>query len=56
MIPIERGRSSRDRLEALGVPTTYREYEMGHEIRPEALQDLVDWLEERVLRGVSAVQ
>ena len=56
MIPIERGRSSRDRLEALGVPTAYREYEMGHEIQPEALRDLVVWLEERVLRGVSLVQ
>jgi phospholipase/carboxylesterase len=56
MIPIERGRSSRDRLQALGVPTTYREYEMEHEIRPEALRDLVAWLEERVLREASAVQ
>ncbi len=52
MIPIERGRSSRDRLLALGVPTTYREFEMEHEIRPEALRELVSWLEDRVLRPV----
>jgi len=55
MIPIERGRSSRDRLLALGVPTTYREYEMEHEIRPEALRELVAWLDDRVLRPVLLV-
>ncbi len=55
MIPIERGRSSRDRLLALGVPTAYREYEMEHEIRPEALRHLVAWLEDRVLRPVKLV-
>ena len=48
MLPVERGRASRDALLALGVPTTYREYEMEHEIRPEALRTLVEWLE-RVL-------
>jgi len=52
MLPVDRGRSSRDRLLALGVPTTYREYEMEHEIRPEALRYLVEWLEERVLRPI----
>ena len=51
MLPVERGRASRDALLALGVPTTYREYEMEHEIRPEALRSLVEWLE-RVLRPV----
>jgi len=50
MIASERGRESRDALLALGVPTTYREYAMGHEIRPEALRDLVDWLETKVFR------
>ena len=48
MLPVERGRASRDALLALGVPTTYLEYEMEHEIRPEALRTLVEWLE-RVL-------
>jgi phospholipase/carboxylesterase len=52
MIPVDRGRASRDRLLALGIPTTYREYEMEHEIRPEALRLLVEWLDERVLRPV----
>ena len=30
---------------------TYREFEMGHEIRPEVLQVLVRWLDEKVLKG-----
>src|SRR5262245_5319541 len=56
LIPVDRGRSSRDRLLALGVPTTYREYEMQHEIRPEALRALVEWLDERVMRPVRIVR
>jgi phospholipase/carboxylesterase len=52
MLPADLGRSSRDRLLALGVPTTYREYEMEHEIRPEALRTIVEWLDERVLRPI----
>jgi predicted esterase len=30
----------------------FREYPMGHEIRPEALREIVRWLEERVLSPV----
>jgi len=50
LLPIERGRASRDALQCLGVPTTYREYEMEHEIRPEALRAIVEWLERRLRR------
>lgn len=46
MISVDRAHTSRDALLALGVPTRYREYAMGHEIRQEALQELVGWLEE----------
>jgi phospholipase/carboxylesterase len=53
MIPVARGRDSRDRLLAMGVPTTYREYDMQHEIRPEALRELVEWLDTRALRPVT---
>jgi phospholipase/carboxylesterase len=56
MIPIDRGRESRARLLELGLPTTYREYEMEHEIRPEALRALVEWLDERVLRPIRLVE
>ena len=52
MIAIERARESRAALLRLGVSASYHEYEMGHEIRPEALQDLVVWLEDKVLQPV----
>jgi phospholipase/carboxylesterase len=52
MIGVERARESRAALLRLGVGASYHEYEMGHEIRPEALQDLVVWLEDKVLQPV----
>jgi phospholipase/carboxylesterase len=52
MIPVDRAYASRDALLALGVPTVFREYPMAHEIRPEALREIVRWLEERVLSPV----
>lgn len=52
MIPIEKGRESRDALRGLGVSLSYSEYEMGHEIRPEALRDLLVWLDDKVLQPV----
>ncbi|HBZ69323.1 MAG TPA: phospholipase [Deltaproteobacteria bacterium] len=55
MIDVARARESRDLLAARGVGLTYREYEMGHEIRPEALRDLVTWLEEKVLSPIRLV-
>ena len=55
MIPVERGQESRDALLGLGVPTTYREYPMGHEIDPDALRTLVEWLEDKVFTPVLRV-
>jgi phospholipase/carboxylesterase len=55
MIPVERGRESRDALLGLGVPTTYREYAMGHEIAPDALRTLIEWLEDEVFTPVRLV-
>jgi predicted esterase len=46
MIPIERARESRTRLEALGLHVAHAEYEMGHEISQQSLGDLVGWLEQ----------
>jgi len=37
------------------VGLTYREYEMGHEIRPESLRDLLDWLENKVVSPIQLV-
>ncbi len=48
MIPLQMGRSSIDELRKLGVPASFREYDMEHEIRPEALRDLVGWLEDQI--------
>jgi phospholipase/carboxylesterase len=52
MIPVDRAYASRDSLLALGVPTVFREYAMGHEIRPDALREILHWLEEKVLSPV----
>ncbi len=48
MIPVERAQEAREQLLARGVNVHYREFEMEHEIRPEALRELVVWLEEKV--------
>ena len=53
-IAIDRARESRESLREFGVPLTYREFEMGHEIRPEALKVIVHWLDNRAFsRGSS---
>ena len=55
MIPIDRAHASRDALVGLGVSPNFREYPMGHEIHPEALRDIVVWLEEKVLSPIQLV-
>lgn len=47
MVDVERARESRERLRPLGVRIQYRELPMGHEIRPEALKVLVEWVGQR---------
>jgi phospholipase/carboxylesterase len=47
-IEIDRARSSVETLRQLKLPLTYREYEMGHEIRPQSLMDLSNWFDEKV--------
>lgn len=49
-IDVERARASRERLRPLGVALTYRELEMGHEIAPEALRVLDEWLSQRAFK------
>jgi phospholipase/carboxylesterase len=55
MLPVAMGRASRDALIGLGVPVAYREYPMAHEVRPELLRDLVEWLESKVLSPIQLV-
>ncbi len=52
MIPVQRAQESRSALQALDVALSYREYEMAHEIRPEALRDIVEWLEGKVISPI----
>ena len=47
-IDFDRARDSVARLRELKVPLTFKQYEMGHEIRPRELYDLSAWLEENV--------
>jgi phospholipase/carboxylesterase len=47
LVPVEKARESREALRPYGTPLTYREFPMAHEIRPEALQVIVRWLDER---------
>lgn len=44
VLPIEEGRAVRERLKALPVELTYREYPMGHEVSMESLKDVTAWL------------
>lgn len=48
LLDVEKGRESRETLRGLGVAMTYREFDMGHEIRPEALRLVQKWLEARL--------
>ena len=55
MIDVARGRESVDRLRALDVPVTYREFDMGHEINAKSLADLSSWLEDKILSPILVV-
>ncbi len=48
-VEVDRARESCRTLERFGVDLTYREFVMGHEIRPEALRAIADWLRANVL-------
>ena len=44
VVPIERGRASRDQLQALGYTVEWHEYPMPHSVCMEEIQDLNAWL------------
>jgi phospholipase/carboxylesterase len=52
MVPVAGAQESRQRLLARGLNVHYREYPMQHEINPEALRELVVWLEEKVFQPI----
>jgi phospholipase/carboxylesterase len=49
LVKVDRAQASRDRLIAMGVTPEYHEYPMQHQIGPESMRDLSQWLE-RVLK------
>ncbi len=51
VIPVELGRAARDLLEAGGLDVTYRESDVGHQIEPHGVPDLVAWVAARVPSG-----
>jgi phospholipase/carboxylesterase len=51
VLPIHHAHYTRDRLEALPVDLTYREYPMAHEVSPESLADVAGWVTARVDAG-----
>lgn len=52
MIPVARGQESLEQLRRLGVPASYREFDMGHEISRDSLTDLVRWLDDKILSPI----
>jgi len=48
IVPIDRARSSRDALEAMGYGVDWHEYPMEHSVCPEEIDDIQAWLQ-RVL-------
>ncbi|WP_043308628.1 alpha/beta hydrolase [Pseudomonas sp. ML96] len=48
VVPHFMGRAAHDALAAQGVPVGWREYPMGHEVVLEEIQDIGDWLQQRL--------
>ena len=49
LVGIDKGRTSRDQLQAMRMKLDYREYPMQHELSRQSMQDLSNWLAERLL-------
>ncbi len=49
-ISVEQARESREALRPYGVTLTYREFDMGHEIRQDALRVVQQWLDGKALK------
>ena len=45
LLRIEEGRKSRDFLTGEGYAPEYHEYRMAHQVSPQVLVDLADWIE-----------
>jgi phospholipase/carboxylesterase len=47
-LPVRYGHASRDLLSSLGVNLTYCEYDMGHEIQQDEIQNIAEWLQKNL--------
>ena len=45
VIPVEWARKTKPFLEKLGIPSTYKEYPVGHGVAPQNFYDFKNWLE-----------
>ncbi len=50
VVPLAMGRAAHDRLADCGAAVQWRDYPMGHEVLPEEIRDIADWLQERLKR------
>lgn len=50
-IEVEKARESREALRPYGVTLTYRELEMGHEVRQDALRVVQQWLDGKAFKA-----
>lgn len=50
LIPVDWARTSRDRLQKLGVDLTYYEFQMGHTVSMESLSVISTWLKKQLGR------
>ena len=48
VIPVQFGRRAKELLENAHAELTYREYEMGHQIGEESLNDMMQWLTKHI--------
>lgn len=48
VVPLAMGRTAHDQLTACGVAVQWRDYPMAHEVLPEEIRDIADWLAQRL--------
>jgi phospholipase/carboxylesterase len=51
VLPIQYARNTRENLSEFPVDLTYREYDMGHEISAESIDDIMRWLKNQLDRS-----
>jgi phospholipase/carboxylesterase len=54
ILPIQQARNTRAKLSEFPVDLTYREYDMGHEISAESIDDIMRWLKNQLDRSAAA--